>query len=207
MDIIYTIGHSNHEIVDFVALLKKHNVDVVLDVRSTPYSKRYPQYNQEELRLVLESHGLDYQSYGLWFGARQPDPEYYTPEGWLHYKAFTQSGTFDQGVRNLDLCITQSHSPALLCSEKDPFECHRAIMVGRALSLKGYDLRHILADGSILVQAELDRKMLDKYFPNRDEGSIFDLIEGSLSVEDMLQEAYLKRNEAIAWRRDDLEQP
>lgn len=207
MDIIFTIGHSNHEIADFVALLKKHKVNMILDVRSTPYSKRYPQYNQEELRLVLESQQLYYQSFGLWFGARQPDPEHYTSEGWLHYSSFTKSGTFAQGVRNLDLFLSQGHVPVLLCCEKDPFDCHRAIMVARALSLEGYDLRHILADGKILTQAEFDEKMLDKYFPKRNEGNIFDLIDGAVSEEEMLHDAYLKRNEAIAWRRDDLEQP
>ncbi len=207
MDIIFTIGHSNHEIMDFVTLVKKHKVDMILDVRSTPYSKRYPQYNMEEFRLVLQSHQIDYQSFGLWFGARQPDPEYYTSEGWLHYGAYAKSGTFDQGLRNLDQCLIQGYKPALLCSEKDPFDCHRAIMVARALSLKGYEIRHILADGSILSQAGLDQQMLNKYFPKRDEGNIFDLIDGRLSAEEMLKEAYLKRNEAIAWRRDDLEVP
>ena len=78
-------------------------------------------------------------------------------------------------------------------------------MVARDLSQKGYDIRHILADGSILSQAELDQQILNKYFPNRDEGNIFDLIDGRLSEEEMLQEAYLERNKAIAWRRDDLE--
>ncbi|MCB5261808.1 MAG: DUF488 domain-containing protein [Candidatus Cloacimonetes bacterium] len=206
MDIIFTIGHSNHEITDLVALLKQHKVDLILDVRSTPYSKRYPQYNQEEFRLVLGSHQLAYQSFGLWFGARQPDMEYYTPEGWLHYSAYAKSGTFAEGIRSLDQCLIQGYSPALLCSEKDPFDCHRAIMVARALSLKGYEIQHILADGSILSQAKLDQQILDKYFPHRDQGNIFDLIEGRLSEEEMLSQAYLKRNEAIAWRRDDLEQ-
>jgi hypothetical protein len=79
-------------------------------------------------------------------------------------------------------------------------------MVARALSLKGYEIQHILADGSILSQAKLDQQILDKYFPHRDQGNIFDLIEGRLSEEEMLSQAYLKRNEAIAWRRDDLEQ-
>ncbi|MCB5265639.1 MAG: DUF488 domain-containing protein [Candidatus Cloacimonetes bacterium] len=205
MDIVFTIGHSNHEITDLVALIKKHKVDMILDVRSTPYSKRYPQYNQEEFRLVLQSHQIDYQSFGLWFGARQPDPEYYTSEGWLHYSAYAKSGTFADGVHSLDQCLFQGYSPALLCSEKDPFDCHRAIMVARDLSQKGYDIRHILADGSILSQAELDQQILNKYFPNRDEGNIFDLIDGRQSEEEMLQEAYLERNKAIAWRRDDLE--
>jgi len=71
MDIVYTIGHSNHEIGDFLCLLNKHGIDLILDVRSTPYSKRYPQFNREELQVVLQSHQLAYKGFGLWFGARQ----------------------------------------------------------------------------------------------------------------------------------------
>ncbi|MDI3503873.1 MAG: hypothetical protein PWP64_809 [Candidatus Cloacimonadota bacterium] len=173
---------------------------MVLDVRSTPYSKRYPQYNREELQLVLKAHQLGYQGFGLWFGARQPDQEFYTEEGWLHYRAFTKSALFKEGVRTLDQCLIQGHIPALMCSEKDPFDCHRAIMVSRALTLMGYELKHILADGSIQTQTELDQRLLDKYFPKREQGSIFDLIDGAMSPEQMLEEAYFKRNEAIAWR-------
>lgn len=200
MDIVYTIGHSNHEIGDFLCLLNKHGIDLILDVRSTPYSKRYPQFNREELQVVLQSHQLAYKGFGLWFGARQPDREYYTEAGWLHYRAFTKSGIFEEGIRNLDQCLIQGYTPALLCSEKDPFDCHRAIMVAHALSLQGYQIKHILADGSIQTQDELDQRLLDKYFPKRNQGSIFDLIEGETSPEEMLEAAYHQRNEAISWR-------
>ncbi|HRY84779.1 MAG TPA: DUF488 family protein, partial [Candidatus Cloacimonadota bacterium] len=118
---------------------------------------------------------------------------------------FTASDTFKEGMRQLDLQLVKGKTPALLCAEKDPFDCHRAIMVSRALSLAGYDLKHIMADGNVLTQAELDLRLLDKYFPKRDESSIFDLIEGEKDPEQLLAEAYLLRNEAIAWRLDNPE--
>jgi len=205
MDIIYSIGHSKHESAALMELLKAQTVNLILDVRSTPYSQRYPQFNREELSRELSRQDIVYQWFGLWFGARQTDEEFYTPAGWLNYSWFTASLLFAEGVRQLDTYLVQEKRPCLLCAEKDPFDCHRAIMVCRALSLKGYHPKHILADGSIQTQAELDIRLLDKYFPRREEGSIFDLIEGETDPETMLAEAYLKRNEAIAWRLETAE--
>lgn len=205
MDTLYSIGHSNHEADQLRALLQQHDVDVVLDVRSTPYSQRYPQFNSDELKRFLSKYEIGYEAFGLWFGARQTDQIYYTPTGWLNYRLFTASPTFGEGVKALDRHLVQGKKPVLLCAEKDPFDCHRAIMVGRALSLQGYNLLHILADGNLQTQAELDSRLLDKYFPKRDEGSIFDLIEGETDPAELLTQAYLKRNEAIAWRLETTE--
>lgn len=206
MDIVYTIGHSNHEENAYIKLLHMHKIDIVLDVRSSPYSQRYPQFNKDDLKSALAKHKIEYASFGEWFGARQPDKAYYTSEGWLNYVVFTKSLIFSEGVNRLDIILGKGQNPALLCAEKDPFNCHRAIMVARALSLKGYEIRHILEDGTILTQAELDMKLLNKYFPKRDEGSIFDLIEGEKDTEILIAEAYYKRNEAIAWRMENYEE-
>ncbi|PKN73605.1 MAG: hypothetical protein CVU50_02500 [Candidatus Cloacimonetes bacterium HGW-Cloacimonetes-3] len=200
MDTIYSIGHSNHEASQLLALLQQHGVDVVLDVRSTPFSQRYPQFNSDELQLFLGRHLIAYAPFGLWFGARQSEEVYYTPAGWLNYSWFTASPTFGAGIKEMDNYLVQGKKPVLLCAEKDPFDCHRAIMVGRALSLQGYFLRHILADGNLQTQEELDTRLLDKYFPKRNESSIFDLIDGETDPAELLNQAYLKRNEAIAWR-------
>lgn len=205
MDLIYSIGHSNHEAEQLMELLHKHGVNLVLDVRSNPYSKRWPQFNREELIHILTGSAIGYEYFGEWFGARQTDEDFYTPAGWLNYAMFTASAIFKEGVRQLDGYLLRGKTPALLCAEKDPFDCHRAIMVARALSLAGYEPVHILADGSLQTQAELDLRLLDKYFPKRDEGSIFDLIEGEKDPEQLLAEAYLLRNEAIAWRLDNPE--
>ena len=205
MDTIYSVGHSNHEIQTLLSLLQQHHVDLILDVRSSPYSKRYPQYNQRELQSSLAEQRIAYEHFGTWFGARQTDEDFYSPAGWLNYKWFTASPIFKEGIRQMDLQLVKGKTPALLCAEKNPFDCHRAIMVARALSLEGYEIRHILADGSIQTQAELDLRLLDKYFPKRDEVSIFDLIDGETDFDQMLEDAYLLRNEAIAWRLENPE--
>jgi len=200
MDIIYTIGHSNHEEQQLLHLLKKHAIDTILDVRSSPYSKRFPQFNRELLKPYLMQNSISYLFLGEPFGARQPDPVYYHQEGWLIYASYTKSLSFRAGIQKLDEVLAANRLPALLCAEKDPFDCHRAIMVSRALDLLGYSPLHILADGSIQTQSELDLRLLDKYFPHREETSIFDLIDGETSDQDRISEAYLLRNKAIAWR-------
>ncbi len=205
MDIVYSIGHSNHETERLVALLQAAGANLVLDVRSAPYSQRYPQFNREALSRDLSRQGIGYEWFGQWFGARQAGQEFYTPAGWLNYAWFTASDIFAEGIARLDQALVQGLVPSLLCAEKDPYDCHRAIMVCRALAQRGYEPRHILADGSLQTQAELDLRLLDKYFPDRDAADIFSLIEGEPDPEEILAEAYLKRNEAIAWRLETME--
>jgi len=205
VDIIYSIGHSNHETDHFINLLRKAEVDLILDVRSSPWSKRYPQFNREELPRALKPHGIGYEWFGLWYGARQTDESFYMPAGWLNYAWYTASHNFKEGISQMDRYLVMGKTPVLMCAEKDPFDCHRAIMVSRALSLQGYEIRHILADGSIQTQAQLDERVLDKYFPHREEMDIFGLIEGESDPAQVLAEAYLRRNEAIAWRLENPE--
>jgi uncharacterized protein (DUF488 family) len=64
MTTIYTVGHSNHEIDDFLALLHRHGVELLIDVRSTPYSRYVPQANRESLARDLETNGIAYR----WMG-------------------------------------------------------------------------------------------------------------------------------------------
>jgi uncharacterized protein (DUF488 family) len=206
MDIVYTIGHSRHETDFFLNLLRKHKVDIVLDVRSAPYSVRQPQFNREILSLSLRDAKLAYMYLGEYFGARQPEGDYYTEDGWLQYRAFAKTHVFKEGINKLDSVLADGKVPALLCAEKDPFNCHRAIMIGHALAKQGYEVRHILEDGSLLSQQKLDIRLLDKYFPKRGEASIFDILEGVPDPEAMLDEAYDLRNEAIAWRKEQSEE-
>lgn len=85
-----------------------------------------------------------------------------------------------------------------MCTEKDPFDCHRAIMVARGFELKGIDVNHILPDGKIITQAELNNRLLDKYYPDRNQMSLFSEIS-SLSEEEVLVLAYRRRNADIGY--------
>lgn len=195
---LYTIGHSTYPAEHFAELLKCFEVDCILDVRSVPFSRHVPQYNRDELKAFLKQNGIEYHPMGKWFGARQPDMQFYSEEGYLDFEKFRESSLFIQGLESVKRGLDQFNI-ALMCSEKDPIDCHRAIMVGRGFELDGTDVKHILHDFSSITQAELNARLLDRYFPNRNQISIFDL-GGEKTDEEYLVDAYRIRNSEIGYR-------
>lgn len=86
-----------------------------------------------------------------------------------------------------------------MCTEKDPIDCHRAIMVGRAFSLDGIEVKHILSDGELQTQEELDKRLVKKYFPEEDQLTLFDY-DHPLDMDEKIKIAYKKRNSEIGCR-------
>jgi len=156
--VIYTIGHSNHSAVRFIDLLQGAGIDCVADVRSTPFSRRNPQFNQKALTASLKDAGIEYWFLGDALGAR-PKDEACWESGKVSYARIAATPAFQ---RALDALIERSVSTriALMCAEKEPLECHRSILVGRALALRGMELRHIHADGRIESQSALEERLL-----------------------------------------------
>jgi uncharacterized protein (DUF488 family) len=132
---VYTIGHSNHRIEKFIELLSAHNVTAIADVRSHPYSRFNPQFNREKLRTALRTAGAAYAFQGRKLGARSEDPNCYV-NGKVQYDLLARTPLFKEGLARLVLGA-DSHRIALMCAEKDPLTCHRAILVCRHLVLKG----------------------------------------------------------------------
>lgn len=198
---LYTIGHSTIPQTHFLELLQQYQVQYVLDVRSTPYSKYAIQYNREEVEAFLKKNNIKYFHMGKFFGARQENPKYYHPEGYLDFELFRESDVFKAGVENVIKGL-KNNNIALMCTEKDPIDCHRAIMVARGFELEGIDVKHILHDFSFISQDELNERLLDKYFPDRNQLTIFSLGEVK-TKEEYLIEAYRKRNSEIGYRLKD----
>ena len=91
---VYTIGYSGFtSLDDFIATLKHFRVNVVIDVRSHPYSLHYENYNKDNLERALNNAGIFYRNYAREFGARQDNPNYYT-NGILDFNKFTSSSQF-----------------------------------------------------------------------------------------------------------------
>ena len=145
---VLTIGHSNHSMDAFLALLKQHGVTAVADVRSAPYSRYTPQFNHDALRDALEAFGIEYVYLGGEIGGRPADRSCYDEEGRVLYERVAETDAFDDGIRSLmhqaDQCCV-----ALMCTEKDPLDCHRTLLVSHALASRGVAVRHMLADGSL----------------------------------------------------------
>lgn len=155
---IYTIGHSNHSARRFIDLLLGAAVDCVADVRSTPFSRRNPQFSQKALAASLKDAGIEYWFLGDALGARPKDPDCYEG-GKASYARISATPAFQEAIHAL---IDGSHAKriALMCAEKEPLDCHRTILVGRALAQRDTDLAHIHADGRIEPHAELEERLL-----------------------------------------------
>ena len=147
MNTLYTIGHSNHPIDRFLALLVKHGITAVADVRSQPFSRRNPQFNQDKLAASLKARGIEYVFVGRELGARSEDPAHYE-NGKVQYRRLAETLLFKSGIARV-LSGAESYRIALVCAEKEPLDCHRTLLVSRALAASGAPILHILADGGI----------------------------------------------------------
>lgn len=198
MGLLYTIGHSQHEFRYFSDLLKTYEINYLLDVRSTPYSKYAETYNKERLNSLLSAKGITYSFMGKFFGARSNNAELYNDEGYLDFEKVSYSDLFIKGMESVNLGLKRGNNIVLMCTEKDPIDCHRAIMVARAFSLKGIDVKHILPNGTYQTQQELDERLLDKYFPNRTQLSIFNY-DKVINDEENIKLAYREQNKEIGY--------
>lgn len=198
LDSIYTIGYSCFKIDDFINVLKKYKINCLIDVRSNPNSMHYTDYNKTSLELLLKSNGIHYRNYKNEFGARQDNPVFYS-NGFLDFTKFVKSEAFLEGVRKIVAGIEKEYVFAFMCAEKDPSTCHRNIMVAREFYRMGYKVNNILSDGTIETQENLEQRMVEHYFPNRNQLSLF---QEELTWDDMVNRAYQLRNSEIGYRKD-----
>jgi len=128
---LYTIGHSNHDLGDFLAILVHHGVETLCDVRSRPGSFRFPQFNREPLEAAAALAKIEYQFLGESLGGRPDDPRVYRSDGLVDYVARRKSPDFAAGVDGL-LEFSRAANLALMCAEEDPLQCHRFLMPHRS---------------------------------------------------------------------------
>src|SRR5882724_759349 len=158
MNTLFTIGHSTHELKAFLDLLKLHNIQAIGDVRSQPYSSRFPQYSKEALEKSLKENHIRYVFLGKELGARRAEDCCYV-EGQAKYELIAKTPAFARGIERVIHGLSK-YRLALLCSERDPLTCHRTVLVCKHLRGKGFDIEHILADGSVESQEDLESRML-----------------------------------------------
>jgi uncharacterized protein (DUF488 family) len=156
---LFTIGHSNHSIERFHALLDRADITAVADVRSYPHSRVNPQFNRESLEKTLKERGIRYVFLGDELGGRTPDPSCYE-EGRVKYERVAKTDSFQSALARVRRGA-QSYRLALLCAEKEPLRCHRALLVARSLVAQGVSVFHILADGTLEPHSETMNRLLD----------------------------------------------
>jgi uncharacterized protein (DUF488 family) len=188
---IFTIGHSNHTIYAFLALLNRHGITAVLDVRSQPYG-RLEHFHREYLSAELKAAGIKYIFLGRELGARRDEPECYE-NGVAVYEKIARTQAFQEGLAQLRR-HAESSRPAIMCAEKEPLDCHRSILICRALRECGLCISHILADGSLEDHAIAEKRLVKLMGIERT------LFEPNLTNEEMVNRAYDERSQEIAFR-------
>ena len=189
---ILTVGHSRHPLERFLSLLTGAQVTAIADVRSSPASRFSPQFNKTALAASLAGHGIDYVFLGKELGGRPAWSEMYT-DGRADYGKMAASPEFRAGLAQL-IELARRHGVAAMCSEADPLDCHRCLLVGRALTEAGHGVAHILASGEIAPQAEIEDRLL----------KLENLADDDLLVRsraERLAEAYQSRNRKVGYAK------
>jgi uncharacterized protein (DUF488 family) len=163
---VYTIGHSNHPIEVLLALLQRHGITQVVDVRSQPYSRWASQFNRETLQRAVEEAGLRYRFLGDCLGGRPQDPTLYAADSTSEhprpdYGRMAESHGFVQGLEEL-MVIAAERPTAVLCSEGDHRQCHRDKLLAPALLQAGWCVQHITPEGET-VMASLPPEQLSLF--------------------------------------------
>lgn len=142
---IHTVGHSDHTTAGFIDLLRQHDITLVVDVRSQPYSQWAPQFNRETLEQGLTEAGIAYRFMGDSLGGRPSDPDLYTAGG-PDYGRLEQTDGYQRGIEEL-LDMARTEHAAVMCGEGDYRQCHRHLLITQTLLKRGIDVLHIKPDG------------------------------------------------------------
>ena len=153
--VVLTVGHSNVPIERLLELLKTHGVEVLVDIRSQPFSRYASQFNKEPLQAALRQAGLRYLFLGDCLGGRPSGPEFYDEDGHVLYGKMAEQPSFKAGIDRL-LDGAKKLRITLMCGEEDPFECHRRLLVGRVLRTRGVVLLHIRQNWELQTDEQVE---------------------------------------------------
>jgi uncharacterized protein (DUF488 family) len=178
----------------FLTLLTKAGVTVVADVRSSPFSRRFPHFNRESVRAELKQHDIKYVFLGKELGGR-PRADHLYCNGVADYEKMALERAFLKGIERV-IAGSNEHRLTLMCSEHNPLDCHRCLLVGRALSERKIRLGHILTSGEIVDQSDIEEKLLSA--SGDTTGDMFSTREERLAA------AYRLRAKSVAYRKPSL---
>jgi uncharacterized protein (DUF488 family) len=197
---LLSVGHSNHDWPRFLDLLRGAGVTAVADVRSSPYSRRLPEYNRGALEAALRANAVAYVYLGDLLGGRPADRDLYDPEGWADYARIRRTASFRRGIDRLLLGAAR-YTVAMLCAEEDPLDCHRGLMITPALAELGHPPLHLHKGGWLETTAEMEERLLG------DTGVGDGLLDGLFAAQldeaerrSIVAEAYQRRNRQVAYR-------
>ncbi|MFE3868566.1 DUF488 family protein [Flavobacterium sp. LS2P90] len=148
---IYTIGHSTHSLDDFLDMLKSFEIKILADIRSSPGSRKFPQFNQENLKISLEENGIQYIHMADLGGRRKMKKDSknnrWNNDSFRGYADYMETKEFENAIVKLEH-IAFEHPTAYMCSEAVWWRCHRS-MVSDYLKAKAWAVLHIMATGKV----------------------------------------------------------
>ncbi len=151
---VYSIGHSNQSQDQFIALLQRHRIQSLVDVRSAPYSRYVPHFNRPELEDAVERRGVRYLYLGEELGGRPPTDDFYDAEEHVLYSRVAVAPFFLRGLERLT-DEAALYRAAIMCSEEDPTNCHRHLLIARVLDKQGVRVLHIRGDDREQTEVDL----------------------------------------------------
>jgi uncharacterized protein (DUF488 family) len=145
MRTIYTIGHSTRTIEQFIELLKAHNIEELVDVRTIPRSRHNPQFGEEELAASLQKAGIAYKHIARLGGLRHTSKDSVNL-GWQNtsfrgFADYMATAEFQAGLDELTE-LAEKKTVAIMCAEAVPWRCHRSL-IADALTVEGWQVLHI----------------------------------------------------------------
>jgi uncharacterized protein (DUF488 family) len=196
MNQIFTIGHSNYEFDEFLSILNIYNINAIVDIRSVPYSRYNPQYNQDSIKKLLKSQNIHYIYLGNCLGARYDDESLLFDDGQVDFEKVSKTKEFRNGIDRLIDGIKKGFTISLMCSEKEAFDCHRFCLVSKYLKSINIDVNHIYQD-KLVSQSELEKNLINKYQKKLPKENLFDK---PLSKDKELELCYYFRNKDIGYK-------
>jgi len=155
---IYTIGHGNRSMDDFISLLQNYQIRYLVDVRSQPYSRYVPHFSKASLEQAMREHEFHYLYLGNTLGGRPDDQSCYV-NGRVDYALVREKPWYLQGIQRLRTAWEKQLTVAVLCSELKPEECHRGKLIGNTLVEQGIAVAHIDETGALCAQQEITMRL------------------------------------------------
>jgi uncharacterized protein (DUF488 family) len=162
--VLYTIGHSTHPIETLLGVLAQHDIGILVDVRSFPSSRRWPQFNHDELKASVERAGVSYKWCKVLGGRRHSSLRDSPHTAWQHaafrsYAEYADTAEFRWGIEHLSESVAARRA-AIMCSEGLWWRCHRRIIADH-LTVRGWDVRHIMPNGKLSAHSLPDFARVD----------------------------------------------
>jgi uncharacterized protein (DUF488 family) len=155
---LWTVGHGNLDQSALIDTLTKAQIEVLVDVRSYPWSRRNPHFNQAAIGAACENAGVRY----LWresLGGKPKRRDLWIEDGIPDYRRMAREPDFERGIDEL-VTLAKAHLVAVMCSEVRPEQCHRTQLLTPPLVRRGVRVEHLLPGAEALLDVGAAQRLL-----------------------------------------------